>query len=269
MTYIILAVLGLCFGSFIHAVMWRLHARRDFVKERSECEHCKHQLAWYDLLPVVSWLMLRGRCRYCHRPIGVQHPLIELLTAGLFVGSYIVWPFGFETVGVALFGLWLVAIVMLVGLAIYDMRWMLLPDVVVFPLIAIGIAFGLLRWMGVENLAAGAALLEVLYGIASIAGVYLLLYVASRGAWVGFGDVKLGVFMGAVLGWQFGLVALVLANLIGCLVVVPGLLLRRITARSRVPFGPFLIAGFIIAGLFGRQIVDWYLWVSGVGYLLG
>lgn len=269
MTYIILTILGLCFGSFIHAVMWRLHARRDFVKERSECEHCKHQLAWRDLLPVVSWLMLRGRCRYCRKPISIQHPLIELLMAGLFVGSYAVWPFGFDTVGLALFGLWVIAMVMLVGLALYDLRWMLLPDVLVFPLMVVGVAFGLLRWIGLEGLAIGPALLEVVYGVASIAGVYMLLYAVSRGAWVGFGDVKLGVFMGAALGWQFGLVALVLANLIGCLVVVPGLLLRRIAVHSRIPFGPFLIAGFIVAGLFGDRILDWYLWVSGVGYLLG
>lgn len=250
-------------GSFAGAVVWRLHNKRDFVRERSECESCHHELAWYDLVPILSWLALKGRCRYCKAPLSLQHPLVESLTAGLFVLSYAVWPYGDTTVGWVLLGIWLLCLVALVALAIYDLRWMLLPDVIVFPLIVLGIVFGLLQAIGIENRSVFGALVQVILGILSIGGFYGLLYVISRGAWVGFGDVKLGIFMGALLGWQAGLVALILANAIGFLVVVPGLVSGKLTRRSRVPFGPFLIAGFLLAGLFAQPIIGWYAGMTG------
>lgn len=255
-------------GSFAGAVAWRLHEKRNFVSERSECEHCHHVLAWYDLVPVISWLSLKGRCRYCRRSISGQHPLVELATAGLFVLSYAAWPYGTDTVGVVLLSLWLVFVVALVVLAIYDLKWMLLPDVIVFPLIVLGIAFGLIRAIGIEDRTVADSLWQLVFGMMSIGGIYGTLYVVSKGAWVGFGDVKLGIFMGAVLGWQAGLVALILANAIGFLVIAPGLLTKKLTRHSRVPFGPFLIAGFLIAGLFAQLVIDWYMGFTGEGIAL-
>ncbi|MEO8863067.1 MAG: prepilin peptidase, partial [Candidatus Saccharimonadales bacterium] len=135
MIYIVLVVLGLCLGSFVNALVWRLHEQDllaskakavkkqskgkntqltsqdlSIVKGRSICTHCYHKLAWYDLLPVLSWASLKGKCRYCHKPIGWQYPLVELLTASVFVLSYVFWPNGLDvsSLQLALFGFWLV-----------------------------------------------------------------------------------------------------------------------------------------------------------------
>lgn len=258
-----LGLLGLSFGSFASATVWRLHKKKDIVNDRSECEHCHHKLAWYDLIPVLSWLLLSGKCRYCKKPIRAELPLTELLTAVLFVGSYVMWPSAMNTFeqGI-LFGLWLVALVLLVILFVYDMKWMLLPDKVVMPLIAVGLLMAITRVTISEDVA--GSLLGSLYAVLILSGLYLLLFLVSKGKWVGFGDVKLGVFLGLALGsWELALLGLFLANFIGCLVVVPGILSGKLKRTARVPFGPFLIVGFAVTFLFGRHIIDWYLALSG------
>lgn len=259
MAIVALVLLGLCFGSFVNALVWRVHKRRDMVRERSECTHCHHVLAWYDLIPVLSWAMLRGKCRYCHKPID-DTPLVELAVALLWAISYLVWPYTLmSSAQWALFGLWLVALVALVALADYDIRWGLLPDVMVWPLAAVGAAIGWLRFAVVERQSLDGALLTMGTGVLVIAGLYGALYYFSRGRYVGFGDVKLNIFIGLVTGWQGALVALMAANLLGTLWVVPGLVTRRLTRSSRVPFGPFLIIGCIIAVLWGNQLIQWYI----------
>lgn len=254
-----LGLLGLCMGSFVNALVWRLHKNRDFVRERSECTHCHHVLAWYDLVPVVSWLSLRGRCRYCHQPIE-DSPLVELGVSGLFVLSYIFWPFGFATVASqVVFGLWLVVLVLLAALFVYDQRWSLLPDKLVFPLIGLACVVSAMRFFALEKLAPLDGAFMIAGGVTVMSGLYAVLYVVSKGAWVGFGDVKLNIALGAMLGWSGALLAVFLANILGVLVVVPGLLSKKLTRRSRVPFGPFLIAAFVITWLWGRLILDWYV----------
>lgn len=252
---IMLGLLGLAMGSFVGALVWRLHTKRNFVNERSECEACHHKLAAIDLIPVLSWAFLGGKCRYCKASISWTNPALEIAMAALFIGSYFFWPLGFDQwQAVTSFIIWLVYLVLLAALFLYDLRWMLLPDKLVWPLIAVGLYDGFLR----ASLAGSNYLLHAVLGIAVLAGSYGLLYAISKGKWVGFGDVKLGVFMGAVLGGPGAFLVLMLANIIGFLVVVPGLLTGKLTRKSRVPFGPFLIVAFIIAGLFGQTILDWY-----------
>jgi prepilin signal peptidase PulO-like enzyme (type II secretory pathway) len=258
-----LGVFGLCFGSFASATVWRLHKKKDIVNDRSECEACHHKLAWYDLIPLVSWLTLKGRCRYCKKQVRAELPLTELLMAVLFVGSYMVWPYSLEVFGgQVLFGLWLVALVLLVILFIYDLKWLLLPDKVVFPLIGVGLLMAIVRTTMSPDVV--GSLLGNLYAMVILSGLYLVLFVVSRGKWVGFGDVKLGLFLGLGLGeWQLAFLSLFLANFLGCIIVVPGMLLGKLTRTSRVPFGPFLIAGFLVTVLWGQRLIDWYLGLSG------
>ncbi len=258
-TAVFLGAVGAAMGSFVDALTWRLHTKRNFVTGRSECEHCHHRLGVLDLIPIFSWLILRGKCRYCRKPITPLALLSELALAGLFVVSYLLWPLGFDSwQAIALFGLWLVYLVMLGALFVYDLRWFLLPDVIVLPLVALGFIDA-----GIQTLLAGASLADyashVVLGILAMAGVYWTLYMVSKGKWVGYGDVKLAVFMGAVLGWQKTLLVLMLANVIGLLIVLPGLLTRKLGPKSRVPFGPFMIVAFVIVGLFGNAMIDWYV----------
>lgn len=259
LVYISFFWLGAIFGSFAGAVTWRIKKKKDFVRGRSECEHCHHELAPLDLVPVFSWLGLRGKCRYCRKNIGASTLLVELGLGVAFLLSYVAWPLGFDGVlsGI-LFGLWLVVLVMFAILFLYDLRWTLLPDKVVFPLIAVSLLFFVGR-MVLGGTSLVPALLELCYAIAPIAGLYGVLYFASNGKWVGFGDVKLGVALGLLLGWQGALVALVLANVLGLLFVLPGLVSRQLNRSSRVPFGPFLMLATCIAFLYGQYLVEAYM----------
>lgn len=259
LVYILFFWLGAIFGSFAGAVAWRIKKKKDFVRGRSECEHCHHELAPLDLVPVFSWLFLRGKCRYCKKPIGISTLAVELGLGVAFFLSYVAWPLGFDGVlnGV-LFGLWLVVLVLFAILFLYDLRWTLLPDKVIFPLIAISLLFFIGRMILGETPLA-TAFLELCYAIAPIAGLYGVLYFASNGKWVGFGDVKLGVALGLLLGWQGALLALVLANFIGLLFVLPGLISRQLSKSSRVPFGPFLMLATLISFLYGSYLIDAYM----------
>lgn len=291
---LIFAVLGLVFGSFAGATIWRLRAwqlvqdkkagekidSKEYKRllpltkqkisspgDRSMCLHCQHPLAWYDLIPLASWLSTKGRCRYCKKPIGWFEPIIELVTAVLFVGVYLWWP-SLSGVGQALlFGLWLLATLFLVILFFYDAKWFLLPNVITYPLIGVSAV------IATERVLSSSDILSSFYSLAGsvliLAGLYFVLYFFSYwrngedGTWVGFGDVKLTLALGLLLGdWELALLALFLANLIGCIVVLPGLIAKKLSRKTHVPFGPMLIAGFFIALFFGHAIITWYLQIS-------
>lgn len=257
---IYLAVVGISLGSFVNAAVWRIRNNKDLVKDRSECTQCHHKLSWLDLVPVFSWLFLRGKCRYCRKDISIQYPLVELAVAVYFVASYLLWPTALvEWHQIAQFILWLIFGVGLAILFVYDLRWYLLPDKVTFPLIALGFVSALIRVMSNPDITVIGAVIDIILSLLAIGGFYGFLFYISQGRWVGFGDVKLGLFMGLVLGWQQALLAVMIANVIGFLVIMPGLATGKLTRQSRIPFGPFLIAGFVIAGLFGWRIINWYL----------
>ncbi len=259
---IFLGAMGLAFGSFVGALTWRLHEHKDFVSDRSECEHCHHKLGPLDLIPVFSWLALGGKCRYCRHPIGWTAPALELVMAALFVGSYYFFPLSLGSWQASLsFGLWLVYVVGLVALLVYDLRWMILPNVLLFPLMGVALVESAVRYSVQVGASPWDYLNSVIFGVVVLGGLYWALYTFSKGKWVGYGDVKLGVFMGIVLGFQRSLLALFLANIVGFLIVLPGLLMGKLKRTSKVPFGPFLIIAFFIAFLFGGQIINWYLHV--------
>lgn len=267
----ILILLGLALGSFVNAWVWRVYQQNlpkkkragtdkelSVVTGRSMCPDCKHTLAWYDMLPVVSWIMLRGKCRYCKKPVHRQYPVVELAVAGLFVCSYIFWPE--ELLGLAdqvIFASWLAALVGLVALAVYDIRWMLLPNKIV-------LAVGILAAIGatVRIIAADKPLNGILLLLGSVAvagGVFYILFQISDGKWIGGGDVKLGLVLGLLLASPvLAFLMLFIASLLGLLFALPGIVTRRRNLTSKLPFGPFLIAGTVFTQLFGVGLVAWY-----------
>ena len=286
--YVVLMLFGATFGSFAAATVWRLRARqlvadkaagepydkKEYkhlnkiiakpLDDRSQCLHCSYKLRWYDLLPIVSWLLLKGKCRNCRKPIGWFEFLMEIGVAAYFVVSYAFWPGGLET-GLAIvhFVLWLIAGIIMTILFAYDTKWFLLPDKLNVALAIVGVAI-----VGVTAAETGdltGTLLSALGSVAILSGLYGVLYFVSKGRWVGFGDVKLGVGLALILvDWQLALVALFMANFIGCLVVIPLLATKKLTRNAHVPFGPLLIAGTITALFLGQTILDWYL--SGLGF---
>lgn len=277
MVIVALIVLGLILGSFVNALVWRLYmqsrptkkgsspssssrsrTRYSVLRGRSMCPACRHELGPADLVPVVSWLILKGKCRYCSQPISWQYPLVELLTAVLFVVSYFWWPLGFTAYGTVMFGVWLLCLVAFMALAVYDLRWFLLPDRIVYPLISLsaaGVAMHVALFGGGVGAVATAG-----WGVLFTAGLFDVIYVFSHGRWIGFGDVKLGVALGLLVGGPLkGLLLVFVASLLGSLVAIPLLAQGRARPTTQLPFGPFLLGAAIIVMLAGNQLANWYL----------
>lgn len=265
MIIIILSLLGLALGSFVNALVWRIHEQEGAAVDkklsvlhgRSMCPKCKHVLAAQDLVPVLSWLLLRGKCRYCGQPISAQYPLVELSTAALFVASYIWWPLAIHGAQTAIFVLWLLYLTGLMALLVYDARWKILPDKVVFPLFLIGLAIAAISVASAPS--PGKALLNEFLAVIVGGGLFYVLFQVSAGRWIGGGDVKLGAVLGLVAGTPpRSLLIIFLASLIGSLVSLPMLASKRLNRGSTVPFGPFLIVAAVIVQLFGHAILMWY-----------
>ena len=256
MIIVALVVFGLCLGSFVNALVWRLHEQKT-QKGRSMCPHCKHALAAKDLVPVLSWLALGGKCRYCHKPISVQYPLVELGTAALFVVSYVFWPVELTGTEVLSFGLWLGLLVGLMALLVYDLKWMLLPNRLVYPL---GIMAALLALVGVIGAAEPlTAVINLLLAVTVGGGIFYVLFQVSGGKWIGGGDVKLGWLLGLVVATPArALLLIFLASVGGSLVSLPLLVSGRLKRSTVIPFGPFLILAAIVVYLFGADMLDWY-----------
>jgi leader peptidase (prepilin peptidase)/N-methyltransferase len=264
---VILFWLGLCAGSFVNALVWRLHAQNkskaskdlSILKGRSMCPDCKHILAWHDLIPIVSWLSLRGKCRYCQKPISIQYPIVELTAAIVFAGSYVFWP---DTVHLEgqwlLLGTWLIASVGLLALAVYDLRWMLLPNKVIYPTLAAAAGGRLVYIAAYEPRKLHALFLWVL-SVAIASGVFFILFIVSKGKWIGYGDVRLGLITGTLLADPAkSLAMLFLSSLIGTLFILPALRNGNKNLASRLPYGPFLIIATAILVVFGDSLLDWY-----------
>jgi prepilin signal peptidase PulO-like enzyme (type II secretory pathway) len=270
MITVALVLLGLAWGSFVNAFVWRLHELEtkkklsraqkkelSVLRGRSMCVHCHHELAWYDLLPVLSWLSLQGKCRYCGKSISAQYPIVELLTAVLFAVSYLAWPHGFELVGWVLFGLWLVFLTGFVALAVYDIRWMELPNKIVYPLNILVALQMLVRAASTGDFV--STISGAFFGLAVIGGLFYGLFQFSGGKWIGGGDVKLSFTIGPLVGGSVeSLMVIFFASTLGTLVSLPLMARKSLKVSSRIPFGPFLILATMFVYLFGERIIDWY-----------
>lgn len=245
-------VLGIVFGSFVNALTWRIHKKKDWVKDRSICPRCKHVLGPLDLVPIISWLMLRGKCRYCHKKIE-DNPLVEVGVGIAFLISYLQWPYGFDAPGIFRFVVWLIAIVLLATMLVYDLKHMILPDKLTGVLAVLAVV-QLLVLAAVGDLEGRQILFA---GVASVlgGGIFHLIYIASSGKYIGGGDVKLGYAYGLllidpILPW-FVLMA---ASLIGSLIAVVLMLSGKAGMKTKLPFGPMLVMGVFAAMLWGLEI---------------
>lgn len=253
---------GLVCGSFANAVIWRLKVGRSVAHGRSICPNCKHQLNASDLVPVVSWIVLKGRCRYCAKPISPQYPIVELITGALFGFA---WLFFTPVTPVQWldFLFWLYLIVILVILAVYDLRWMILPDKVLIPAIVIAVArLPILLLLGQPiSVVRGPLIAAVLTG-----GVFYLLAAVSRGKWMGGGDIKLVFLLGLSLGIQKTILALFLATGAASVIGLALMATKRMKSHY-IAFGPFLAAAAIASLFFGDYLIAVYASLSGLEYL--
>jgi len=235
---------GLAVGSFLNVLIWRLPLGLSPVAPHSYCPSCERRLEWFELVPVVSYLVLGGRCRTCRAPISPVYPLVELGTGALFGASVLTWGWSLQSLSVALFGCLLI-----VG-GVIDARHRLIPDRVTLP----GLALGLV----ISTMNPAVGLLSALLGVL-VGGGFLLAVAVATGGGMGGGDIKLGAVMGAFLGWQCLLVALLLGFLGGAAVGGALLLAGRKKRRDLMAFGPFLAAGALVAAFWGATLINWYI----------
>jgi prepilin signal peptidase PulO-like enzyme (type II secretory pathway) len=255
MIVLLLIVLGLVLGSFVNALVWRVHEHKDWVNDRSECAHCHHKLGPLDLVPVLSWVFLRGKCRYCHKKID-DNPLVETALPILFVLSYNFWPVALHGSALFEFVAWLILLVGLLALAVYDLRWFLLPDKMIFPLVGLTVLQVVVVSFWDKN---WHELLAAAGGTLVISGLFYLIFQLSKGTWIGGGDVKLGFVIGPLAGGVLeGFLLIFTASVIGMLFALPLLLKGQAGRKTQLPFGPLLIAGLVVVKLFGASVIGWY-----------
>jgi len=244
----IVALLGLIVGSFLNVCIYRLPRRESLVWPASRCTSCERPLAWYENVPIVSWLVLGGRCRTCRAPISAAYPIVEAITSVVFVGAALVYGLSWLLV------VRLVFASALVVLFVIDLRHRILPNAITLP----GMAAG---FMASWFLAPGW--LSSLIGIAAGGGILLAIaegYYRVRGQeGLGMGDVKMLAMIGAFLGWPLMVLTLVLASFAGSIVGVSLIASGRGSLQAALPFGTFLALGALVAAVAGDGILAWYL----------
>jgi leader peptidase (prepilin peptidase)/N-methyltransferase len=271
------AVVGLLVGSFLNVVILRLPARMEamwrreandvlgleadaielppgIVREPSHCPHCKHRLAAHDNIPLLGWLLLKGRCRYCHASISIQYPLVELLSG--LCSAVIVWRFGMGwTAAAGLLFTWT-----LIALSGIDFRTQLLPDQLVYPLLWLG----LLLSLKAVFVSPSAAILAAAIGYLSLWSVYWVFKLLTGKEGMGHGDFKLLAALGAWMGLSCLLPVVLLSSLIGALVGGTMMALKRHERDVPMPFGPFIAAAGWVWFVAGDRMLDTYLHLTGL-----
>ncbi|MEA3273187.1 MAG: prepilin peptidase [Patescibacteria group bacterium] len=281
-----LFLLGLILGSAVNVVIARNKtAGKQNPKlsgKRSKCPHCGEVIAWYDNIPLLSFILLKGRCRHCGKKISWQYPLVELVTALLVVGVLVldfsalsIKEIDITTMTGVGFAFWIfqlscvfLMIGSLVAIFAYDLKHYLIPDRFVLVGVIATLIYNLLLDLnlvetGLKPVSTGfllnSATSSGFLGALIASGFFFCLVYFSKEKWMGWGDVKLAVFMGLVLGFPTILIGLFIAYLTGAVVGVSLLAFKKKKMKSEIPFGPFLCLGTYIALLFGRQIIVWYL----------
>lgn len=245
----VIFVFGLIMGSFANVVIHRLPKKESVVTPRSRCPQCQSLIRWYDNIPVVSWLLLSGRCRQCQKRISIRYPLVELLTGLLFLGLYyfVGWQWLLLEYLIFAFGLVVVTFI--------DFDHMILPDV--FTLSGIGI--GLLGAILNPEREFLPALAGVIMGGGFLWLIAFLYYVWRKEEGMGGGDIKLLAWIGAVLGWQSIPFVILASSVIGSVVGVAVMIKTKGGLKSSIPFGPYLALAAILYIMGGHQLGLWYL----------
>jgi prepilin signal peptidase PulO-like enzyme (type II secretory pathway) len=259
--YIFFFILGAVVGSFLNVVILRLKTKEPILKDRSHCPFCKEKLAWQELIPILSFFLQKGRCKQCNKKISIQYPLVEFFTGLIFL---LIFNFQFSIFN-QLLNLqflistifWLLISCFLLIIFVYDLKYYLVPDKIIYPAIIVA---GI--WRLISNIFIQDTKYEIpntIYAALIGGGFFLIIVLISRGKWMGIGDIKIGVLMGLLLGLPQVFTALFLAFLSGAVVSIILLTLKRKTLKSEIPFGPFLTTATFITLLWGDVLMRWYL----------
>ena len=244
-----LFVFGLLVGSFLNVCIYRIPRRESLAWPASHCTSCNRALSWYENVPIVSWSLLRGRCRTCRVPIAIMYPLVELTTAALFAGGYAIYGW------TPLLAVRLLFACAMIVLFVIDLQHRILPNVITLPGIVLGLVFSAVLpvpgWLPatIGAVVGGGALFVIAEAYYRIRGVEGL----------GMGDVKMLAMIGAFLGWQLTLVTLMLASFSGSIIGVGLMASGKRGMQAALPFGTFLAVGALIAAVYGDALLSWYI----------
>ncbi len=234
MLWFLIFVLGACFGSFIAAFTWRYSHNISIAKGRSFCPKCKKQIVWYDNIPLFSYLVLRGKCRNCHKKISPRYFLIELFTALLFV-----------FVGFLNYWYLLPIVLLLIAIFVIDFEHQIIPDFLIFILFI---------YLTTYLLIFGTPLFENLFAGFVCANIFLFLNLVTKGRGMGLGDSKLALVLGLSLGLSSSLIWLLVSFITGGIIAALLLILKKATPKTKIAFGPFLIFGYFVTMILGQQL---------------
>lgn len=244
---ILIFLLGLCVGSFCNVLIYRIPLKEEFVRKPSHCMSCGHALKWFELIPLLSWLLQKGKCRACGVKLSAQYPVVEALNGFMWLATALLFRGDWLTVA-----LYCILFSMLLVLSVIDWRTFTIPNginLVIFLLGVVRLATDPGNW------------LLYLVGMLSVGLAFLLLHIGTGGNGLGMGDVKLVAAAGLLLGWQKMLLAVLAGSLAGA--VIHMLRMRRGAGR-RLAFGPYLAAGIWLSALVGGQLITAYLSLFGL-----
>jgi len=258
---IVLFIIGAAFGSFLSVLIYRLHKeKKGIFFGKSECPYCHKNLQWYDLIPIVSYLMRLGKCGYCKKRISISYLLLELVCGLMFISFFLIYPFLlFEIQGIVFFdvGILLKYIyfclvgIALIGILFFDAKYLEIPEAFTLPTIILIFLVGLfLPEPGLYSILIGGALAGLFFG----AQVWI-----SKEKWLGSGDIQVGILMGLLLGWQLLILAVLISYVLGSFISLFLMAFKQVTPKSQIPFAPFLVTGTFITLFFGEYILDLYL----------
>ena len=254
-------VLGLLIGSFLNAVIWRINISEKIFLSFSVCPSCRKNIRWYDNIPLVSFIILRAKCRKCQGKISWQYPLMELIVGLIFafIGANFFDSVDFSTWGITIYLLGIISIFTVIF--VYDLKYMEIPVIFLWLGIFWAIAFNLYFDWGQENI---KNVLDVgtYSGVLAAALSFLVFFalsVGSREKWMGLGDAYLVVFLGLVLGWPQIVTGMFISFFIGGIFSIVLLISKKKKMKSRLPLSPFLITGSFLALFWGEKIMNWYL----------
>ncbi len=262
----IIFILGTAIGSFLSVVIYRVHSKKKGIMfGRSICPHCNKKLKAHHLIPIFSWIFLRGKCGFCGKKISAHYISLELITGLTFLTIFLYWNFliavpstvapDFFTYTIdwqifERFIFYIIEFVLLIAIFFYDLQYQEIPDRFSIPAIGVAIAGGLV--FGVPTT------ISMLIGAIVLFLFFFIQFAVSKGRWIGGGDLRMGVLMGVLLGWQMGLFALMIAYFFGAFISIFMLMTGRVTRKTAIAFGPFLIIGTIIMIFFGETLLNSY-----------
>jgi len=241
---IIIFILGLVIGSFLNVVIYRLPLKKSIIFPSSHCPNCETELKYYDLIPVLSYILTKGRCRYCGEEISLQYPIVELLTGFLFLLTFLKYGLTSE------FIILILLISSLIAVSFIDIKYQIIPNEITFLFIPLGLILSL-----IFN---HITFVNSLLGLIIPAGLLLLIaFIYKKG--MGIGDVKLIGMIGVFIGWKYALISIFIGALFGSIYGIFMMVTNRMTRKTRIPFGPFISLGAVIMILYGNILIDWYI----------